>query len=201
MNRPPKSVRPGPSDVSLRPVDGDPQKNPWRTLESREVYENPWILVREDTVIRPDGNPGIYGVVHFKNRAIAVVPVDDEGYIHLVGQYRYPLGCYSWELPEGGCPHDEETLNAARRELLEETGLVAKQWLLLGTARLSNSVSDEEAFCYLATGLTQHDARPEGNEKLEHRRVAVEEAVRMVEEGDITDALSIIGILRYLRLP
>ena len=200
MNRLPKSVRPGLSDVSLRPVDGDYQANPWRTLESREVYENPWILVREDTVVRPDGNPGIYGVVHFKNRAIAIVPVDDEGYIHLVGQYRYPLGCYSWELPEGGCSHDEEPLEAAKRELLEETGLVAEEWLLLGTAHLSNSVSDEEAFCYLATRLVQHDARPEATEKLEHRRVAVEEAVRMVEEGEITDALSIIGILRYLRL-
>ncbi len=192
---------PEPSDVSLRPVDGDYQTNPWRTLESREVYENPWILVREDTVIRPDGNPGIYGVVHFKNRAIAIVPVDEDGFIHLVGQHRYPLGRYSWELPEGGCPYDEEPLEAAKRELLEETGLIAKDWRTLGTAHLSNSVSDEEAFCYLATGLTQQTASPEGTEELEHRRVTVEEAVRMVEEGGITDALSIIGILRYLRLP
>jgi len=141
---------------------GDFQINSWWTHHSREVYENDWILVREDAVTRPDGNPGIYGVVHFKNRAIGIVPVDDEGRIHLVGQYRYPLNRYSWEIPEGGCPNDEKPLAAAQRELLEETGLVAKEWRLLGTAHLSNSITDEEAFCFLATGLTQRAARPEG---------------------------------------
>lgn len=179
-------------------MNGDAQRNPWRVLESREVYENDWILVREDAVIRPDGEPGVYGIVQFKNRAIAVVPVDDGGWIHLVGQYRYPLERYSWEIPEGGCPQDEEPLATAQRELLEETGLVAQNWRLLGTADLSNSVTDEQAFYYLATGLTQHAARPEGTEKLERRRVTAEEALEMIETGDITDALSIIGILRYL---
>ena len=187
--------------VSLRRMNDDAQRNPWRVLESHEVYENAWILVREDAVIRPDGEPGIYGVVHFKNRAIAVVPVDDDGTIHLVGQYRYPLECYSWEIPEGGCPRDEEPLAAAQRELLEETGLVARDWRLLGTADLSNSVTDERALYYLATGLTQHAARPEGTEKLERRRVTAKEALEMIETGDITDALSIIGILRYLNRP
>ena len=178
----------------------DAQKNPWRVLESREVYENDWILVREDAVVRPDGNPGIYGVVHFKNRAIAVVPVDTDGSIHLVGQYRYPLDRYSWEIPEGGCPRDEEPLAAAQRELLEETGLVAQHWRLFGTADLSNSVCDETAFCFLATGLTQLAARPDGDEELERRRVTGQEALKMIETGEITDALSIIGILRYLNL-
>lgn len=184
---------------SLRPMNEDAYSNPWRTLGGREVYENDWILVREDAVIRPDGNPGVYGVVHFKNRAIGIVPVDDEGRIHLVGQYRYPLDRYSWEIPEGGCPHDEQPLAAAQRELLEETGLVATEWRLLGTAHLSNSVTDEEAFCFLATGLTQHAARPDGTEKLENRLVTLDEALAMVESGGISDALSIIGILRYLR--
>ena len=179
----------------------DAQKNPWRVLKSREVYENDWILVREDAVIRPDGDPGIYGVVHFKNRAVAVVPVDEDGGIHLVGQYRYPLERYSCEIPEGGCPGDEEPLAAAKRELLEETGLVARNWRRFGTADLSNSVCDETAVCFLATGLVQHDARPDGDEKLERRRVTSEEAREMIETGEITDALSIIGILRYLNLP
>ena len=184
---------------NVRRVMGDFQINPWWTHRSREVYENDWILVREDAVTRPDGTPGIYGVVHFKNRAIGIVPVDDEGRIHLVGQFRYPLNRYSWEIPEGGCPNDEKPLAAAQRELLEETGLVAKEWRLLGTAHLSNSITDEEAFCFLATGLTQRAARPEGTEKLENQLVTLDEALAMVESGEISDALSIIGILRYLR--
>ncbi|HEY9713149.1 MAG TPA: NUDIX hydrolase, partial [Chroococcales cyanobacterium] len=97
-------------------------KNPWTTNESRVAYENPWIKVREDKVTQPDGKPGIYGVVHFKNKAIGVLPIDEDGTVHLVGQYRYTLDCYSWEIPEGGCPEHEVPLNAAKRELLEETG-------------------------------------------------------------------------------
>src|SRR5215218_5146951 len=123
--------------------------NPWRMLDSRRVYENPWISVREDSVIRPDGEPGIYGVVHYKNTAVGVVPVEDD-HVYLVGQYRYPLECYSWEIPEGGCPEGEDTLEAARRELKEETGLEAGSWSKLGEAFLSNSVADEHAVWYLA---------------------------------------------------
>lgn len=175
----------------------DKFSNPWRTVASRVVYDNPWIRVREDEVIRPDGEPGIYGVVHFKNKAIGVVPVDAEGRLYLVGQYRYTLDCYSWEIPEGGCPEGEEPLAAARRELLEETGLEAGRWQLLGVAHLSNSVSDEEALYYLATDLVQREARPEGTERLECRRVLFEDALGMVLRGEITDALSVLGILRY----
>jgi 8-oxo-dGTP pyrophosphatase MutT (NUDIX family) len=171
--------------------------NPWRTLASRTVYDNPWIRVREDEVIRPDGEPGIYGVVHLKNKAVGVLPIDAAGNIHLIGQYRYTLHQYSWEIPEGGCPEGEEPLETARRELLEETGLEARDWRLLGRAHLSNSVTDEEAFYYLATDLTQGEARPEGTERLERLCVPFEEAVRMVLSGEITDALSVIGILRY----
>jgi ADP-ribose pyrophosphatase YjhB (NUDIX family) len=135
--------------------------NPWQTLESQTVYDNPWITVRHNEVIRPDGTPGIYGKVHFKNRAIGVLPIDEEGYTYLVGQYRYVLDEYSWEIPEGGGPIDEDPLQAAQRELKEETGLSAQHWQLLGRAHLSNSVSDEEALYYLATGLAQGDAEPE----------------------------------------
>jgi ADP-ribose pyrophosphatase len=171
--------------------------NPWQTLSSREVYENAWIKVRHDEVRRPDGQPGIYGMVHFKNRAIGILPMDETGHTWLVGQYRYTLDEYSWEIPEGGCPQDEQPLAAAQRELLEETGLVAEAWQLLGRAHLSNSVSDEEAYYYLATGLTQQAAQPEGTEQLFVKRVAFSEAVHMVQAGEITDALSVIAILAY----
>ena len=107
------------------------------------VYENPWIRVREDQVLRPDGLPGIYGVVEFKNRAVGVLPVEADGSVWLVGQYRYPVGAYSWEIPEGGGPMSEDPEATARRELREETGLTAGKIELLTTAHLSNSVSDE----------------------------------------------------------
>lgn len=174
--------------------------NPWRTLKRQEVYDNPWINVRHDDVIRPDGLPGIYGMVHFKNRAIGILPIDEDGYTWLVGQYRYTLDEYSWEIPEGGCPVDEDPLAAAQRELLEETGLRAEHWQLLGKAHLSNSVSDELAFFYVATGLTQGEAQPEGTEKLLVRRVAFPEALRMVQAGEITDALSVLTLSRYALL-
>jgi len=175
----------------------DKYSNPWRTLQTRVAYDNAWIRVRHDDVTRPDGEAGIYGVVHYKNKAIGVLPIDEEGCTYLVGQYRYTLDVYSWEIPEGGCPEGEEPLEAAKRELLEETGLVATEWKQLGIAHLSNSVSDEEAIYYLATGLTQHDAEPEGTEKLEVMRVPFAEALRMAREGEITDALSALAIMHY----
>jgi len=175
----------------------DKYSNPWQTVSKRQVYENPWILVEHHEVIRPDGQPGIYGVVHYKNKAIGVLPIDDEGCTYLVGQYRYTLSAYSWELPEGGCQENEEPLQAAKRELLEETGLTASDWKLISRSHLSNSVSDEESFSFVATGLTPGDAQPEGTERLEVRRVKFTEAVRMVEAGEITDSLSVITILQY----
>lgn len=170
--------------------------NPWRTLESRPIYDNPWISVREDQVIRPDGKPGIYGVVHYKNIATGVVPLHDDGTVTLVGQYRYTLEEYAWEIPEGGCPAGEEPLEAAKRELLEETGLTAREWRRLGSRlHLSNSVSDEYGFLFLATGLEHGEAQPEGTEDLRVKRVPLEEAVRMAVSGEITDCLSVIGLL------
>ena len=175
----------------------DKFSNPWRTVNRRYVYENAWIMVREDNVIRPDGAPGIYGVIEFKHKAIGVLPIDEQGCTYLVGQYRYTLDRYSWEIPEGGCPEGEEPLSAARRELLEETGLEASTWSLLGKAHLSNSVSNEEALYYLATDLTVHTPSPEGTEELEVMRVQFGEALRMVLAGEITDSLSVMAILRF----
>lgn len=175
------------------------ESNPWTTNGTRQIYENPWLRIREDAVVQPDGKPGIYGVVHFRNRAIGAIPIDEEGHTYLVGQYRYPLGIYSWEIPEGGCPEGEDNLEAAKRELLEETGLTASHWELLGTSHLSNSATDEVAFLYLAQGLKQGPAQPEGTERLSLKRVPFETAVEMVMGGEITDAMSMLAILLLAR--
>ena len=169
--------------------------SPWTAVGTRQVYENPWIRVREDRVLRPDGQPGIYGVVHFRNQAIGVLPVDDDGQVWLVGQHRYPLDAYSWEIPEGGGPEGEDPEQTARRELREETGLIASSLEFLGRSHLSNSVSDEVAYLYRATGLTRGESEPEGTERLQVRRFPWPEARAMVLDGRITDAMSVIALL------
>jgi 8-oxo-dGTP pyrophosphatase MutT (NUDIX family) len=176
--------------------------SPWQTLGSRQVYVNPWIRVREDQVLRPDGQPGIYGVVEFQNYALGIVPLADNGDTWLVGQWRYPLGLYSWEIPEGGGSLSAPILESAQRELSEETGLTAVLWTDLGSLHLSNSVSDEVGRVFLAQDLTLGEAEPEGDEVLVLRRLPFEEAYAMAMDGRITDGLSIIGLTRaayYLR--
>jgi 8-oxo-dGTP pyrophosphatase MutT (NUDIX family) len=173
----------------------DEPANPWKTLGSRPVYENPWIALREDQVIRPDGQPGIYGVVHFKNRAIGILPIDDDGRVWMVGQYRYTLSSYSWEIPEGGCPEGEEPEEAARRELREETGLEAGRLELISRSHLSNSVSDELGIIYRATELVEGPNEPEGTERIEVRRMEWERVWGMLTRGEITDSLTVIALL------
>ncbi len=175
----------------------DETKSPWKTVTSKQIYDNPWIAVREDRVIRPDGETGIYGVVHFKNIAVGVLPIEEE-HIYLVGQYRYPLEQHSWEIPEGGCPIGEEPLRAAQRELREETGLEARNWRMLGEAYLSNSVTDEYAVWFLATGLVPGEQQPEGTEALNVRRLPLREVLAMALDGRITDALSLMAIMSYM---
>jgi 8-oxo-dGTP pyrophosphatase MutT (NUDIX family) len=171
------------------------RSNPWTTLSRRPIYENPWIAVHEDRVIRPDGHPGIYGVVHFKNAAVGVLPVDQLGRVWLVGQYRYTLGKYSWEIPEGGGPVGEPPEETARRELREETGLTAGRLELLATAHLSNSVSDEIAHIFRASELLPGASDPEGTERLVVRPVEWDEARAMLRRGEITDSMSVIALL------
>lgn len=172
------------------------ESNPWKRRRRTLAYDNPWIAVHHDDVVRPDSTPGIYGVVHFKHRAIGVVALDTSDRVLLVGQYRYPLDLYSWEIPEGGGRFDESPLDAAARELREETGVTARRWTRIGTAHLSNAVSDEEAFYFLAEDLEQGEAEPEGTEQLQVRWVPFREALRMVRDGEITDALSVMALLR-----
>lgn len=176
--------------------------NPWRRLASRPIYANPWIAVREDQVIRPDGTPGIYGVVEFQHWAVGVVPLAENGDTFLVGQYRYTLDLYSWEIPEGGGAKHETPLAAAQRELREEAGITAEQWTYLGEAHLSNSATDEVGCVFLAEGLTLGQATPDGTEELRLWRLPFAEAVEMALTGEISDALAVIGLLRsdyYLR--
>ena len=174
----------------------DPHRNPWTTLSSREVYANPWIRVREDQVLKPSGSPGIYGVVEYRNRAVGVVPIDTDDHTWLVGQFRYTQNRYEWEIPEGGCPEGESLLDCARRELLEETGLVAGRLEpLLLDLQLSNSVSNETAHLFIARELTQGTAQPEDTEELALRRLPLAEAIAMAQNGEIRDAMSVIALL------
>lgn len=172
------------------------EQNPWTKLSQEVKYDNPWIKVSEHQVLNPAGNPGIYGVVNFKNLAIGIIPLDSEHHTWLVGQYRYPLDIYSWEIPEGGSPLGIDPIEGAKRELLEETGMQASDLRLIQTMHLSNSVSDEYALIYLATGLTQGEAEPEETEQLRVRKLPFQEAYQMVCRGEITDSLSVAGILK-----
>lgn len=175
----------------------DESRNPWETLAAREVYENLWIQLTEFQVKNPAGKPGIYGVVHFKSIAVGVVPYQD-GFIWLVGQYRYPLKRFSWEIPEGGGSFEVSPVETAQRELKEETGMTAANYQKIVEMHLSNSVSDELGVVYLATGLSQGEAEPEETEELYLRKVSIETAFEEVEKGIITDSLSVGAIYKLM---
>lgn len=170
---------------------------PWRRRTRRTAYANPWLEVVHDEVDRPDGSPGIYGVVRFRNTAVGVVAVDEAGRILLVGQHRYTLDRYSWEIPEGGAPLDEDPAQGARRELAEETGFEADEWRILCRFSLSNSVTDETGVIYLATGLREGTASPEPTEDLAVRWAALDAVLAEIDAGAIHDIMTIAGVTRY----
>ncbi len=172
------------------------QENPWTFLSTELKYDNPWIRVEEHQVLNPAGNHGIYGVVSFKNIAVGIVPIDEEGYTWLVGQYRYPLDAYSWEIIEGGGGLDADTLPAAMRELKEETGLEASEWEELLHLNTSNSVTDERAVVYVARGLSHGEWSPEETELLSLKRLPLAEAVQMAIQGEIKDSISLAALLK-----
>jgi 8-oxo-dGTP pyrophosphatase MutT (NUDIX family) len=172
------------------------EENPWIITGEKAIYSNRWISITEYDVINPSGSKGIYGKVHFKNLAIGILPLDEEMNTWLVGQYRFVPDQYSWEIPEGGAPIGEDPLEGAKRELREETGLVAREWKPLLAMHLSNSVSDEYAVVYMASGLTQEEAQPEETEQLVIRKLPFEEAYKMVETGEITDSISVAALTK-----
>lgn len=175
--------------------------SPWKTLSTQQVYDNNWIMLEEHQVINPAGGKGIYGKVHFKNIAIGIVALDDHNNMWLVGQYRYTLNEYSWEIPEGGCPLGTSPLDSAKRELQEETGIHASRWQQIMRFHTSNSVTDEEGFIFLAEGLTFGENSLEETEAdLIVKKLPFSEALNMVMNGEITDSMSVAGILKVARL-
>lgn len=171
-------------------------ENPWKVLRSEWVYETPWIRVQRHEVLNPAGNPAVYSTVHFNNKAIGILPLDEAYNTWLVGQYRFPIGAYSWEIPEGGGPLHLPYELSASRELLEETGIRAQHFTPLLKMHLSNSVSDEEAIVFIAKGLSYGLAEPEETELLQVKKLPFKEAYEMVLREEITDAISVAAILK-----
>jgi 8-oxo-dGDP phosphatase len=171
---------------------------PWVRGPATPVYDNPWISVTQYAATAPTGSPALYGLVSYKNYAVAILPLFDDGTTILVGQHRFPLGDYSWEIPEGGGPLDQDPLESAKRELAEETGLQAAEWQEILQAQLSNSVSDERAVGYLATGLSQADGghHADDTEALERVRVPFREALDAAVAGDLKDVLTVAMLLK-----
>ncbi|HMN04224.1 MAG TPA: NUDIX hydrolase [Flavobacteriales bacterium] len=172
------------------------KRGPWTTLSERTAYETPWISVSHHDVLDPSGRQSIYGVVHFKGLAVGIIPLDDELNTWIVGQYRYPLEAYSWEMPEGGGDRSIPPVESAKRELREEVGIEAERWTEILQMDLSNSASDERAVIFVARGLTFHEPEPDQDEQLEQRKLPFEELFQMVQRGEVRDAMTVAAVLK-----
>ncbi len=178
----------------------DPYANPWKKHSSEKIYQNPWISLEEFKVTTPGGTPGIYGKVHFKNKAIGIIPIDEKMNTWLVGQYRFPLDEYSWEIPMGGGPLEIDILESAKRELKEETGLSANKWTNILRIHTSNSVTDEEGYVFVAEELKEGETAFEETEQLILRKLPFRDALEMAMKGEITDGISLAGLFKAARL-
>ncbi|MEZ4756810.1 MAG: NUDIX hydrolase [Flavobacteriales bacterium] len=176
------------------------QRGPWRTLSIEERYATPWISVSHHEVIDPSGGRGIYGVIHFKNVAVGIIPLDADLNTWIVGQYRYPIKAYSWEIPEGGGRRDVPPLDSAKRELREEVGIEAARWTEVLRMDLSNSASDEEAIIFVAQDLTFHAPEPEATEELAMRKLPFQELFEAVMRGEMRDSLTVAAVLKVQRM-
>lgn len=174
--------------------------NPWKKLSEETVFDNPWITLETHRVINPGGGNSLYGKVHFKAFAIGIIPMDEEGNIWLVGQWRYTLDEYSWEIPMGGGDLEVDRLESAKRELKEETGLSATKWTELLKMHTSNSVTDEVGYAYLAQGLTQGATDFDETEDLEIKKLPFWDAYAMVMKGEITDSLTMVAIFKLAEI-
>lgn len=174
--------------------------NPWSTKDKTLVYENPWISVEDHVALNPNGSESQYGVVRFKNLAVGVIPIDENGNTYLVGQHRYPLDEYSWEIPEGGSLLSADPLESAKRELKEETGLIAQQWTQIMDIRLSNSVTDEKGIIFVASELALGDSEPEPTENITVCKLPFKEVVQYVMQGRITDIITIAAVLKLEKM-
>lgn len=175
------------------PDSFDETRDPWTRFEQTRLFESPWFTLETQECLTPGGTPSTYSWIHFKSRAVGIIPLHDDGTITLVGQYRYPLNQYSWELPEGGCPEGREMIVAAQMELSEETGLKAERLEPFLEFHTSNSITDEWGQLFLARGLTQGEAHPEDSEELRVRRVSLETLLDEINTGKITDAITIMA--------
>lgn len=171
-------------------------KNPWKILNSEDVYSSPWIQVTKHDVLNPSNNPGTYSVVHFKHLAIGILPLDEEHNTWIVGQYRFPLEKFTWEIPEGGGAHDLDAIDSAKRELSEEVGISASKWTKIQEFDTSNSSTDEKAILFVAQGLSFHEPHPDEDEDIVVKKIPFNELYELAMKGEITDSLSLVAILK-----
>ena len=170
----------------------------WKRLKSAVVYDNPWITVFDEKVLNPNGGESQYGRIHFKSKAIAIVPLDEDGNTWLVGQNRYTTDEYSWEVPMGGSDAGEDPIYTAKRELKEETGLTAGKLEQIMRLHPNNSITDEEGFVFVATNLEQGETDFDDDENLQVRKLSLVDAIEMVKRNEITDAISVAALLRVV---